>query len=722
MRNKIIYDKWTFGDSAIQSGNIYLAMSLMSDALEANSFTATVECSDRSIIDFERNAPLTYYYQERQRGIFYVQSITRNGPTSYTISATSAIGLLIDGLHYGGLYTGQTVAEILPSICGTVPYVIKTNLRDIALYGWLPVASPRDNLSQVLFAIGAVIKTDLDGVLHIEGLWDGISGAFDRERMHRGASVDYASKVTQVVVSEHQFLEGGDETTLFEGTAQEGDIITFDGPMYNLQATGFTILQSDVNYAVVSAGPGTLTGNAYIHNTRQVSENVMQANTPNIKTVTDATLVSLTNSRAVAQRVANYYKSLQTVNADAVYQGEQPGDLLSTWHPYDYEAVSACLENADIRLSNSLKSTESLRVGFIPIPIGDASLIDEMEIISADTTWIVPDGVTRLRVVLISGGTGGQGGYGGNGCDQATYGSVYNGSSIGPFDRDGVGGTGGESGSPGMGGRVYIAEIDVTPGQSFAVSIGQGGAGGAGGAGGSRNEGVGAEGNAGDNGTDTLFGSLTSANGSSAEEGYLEIISGIVYAASGPTGFRGGNGGGTYGGSQPGESLYGVSGGAPGLTEDGSDFVAQGGGGGGCAYGVNGNNGTDATYEGRMFPPGGGSEEYRTYYVGVGGDGATPVKAEQGANFGAGGQGGHGGGGAGNLGGGEADGDYMVSAAWNNYSATAYGRGGDGGSGGDGANGCVIVYYSRPKAVEDGPIVTSEAKVLLDKYGRRLVV
>ena len=64
----------------------------------------------------------------------------------------------------------------------------------------------------------------------------------------------------------------------------------------------------------------------------------------------------------------------------------------------------------------------------------------------------------------------------------------------------------------------------------------------------------------------------------------------------------------------------------------------------------------------------------------------------------------------------------MVTVVWNNYAGTAYGRGGDGGTGGDGANGCVIVYYSRPKAVEDGPIVTSEAKVLLDEYGRRLVV
>ena len=131
-------------------------MPLMSDSLEANTFSATVECSDKAILNFERNTPLTYFNRGVQRGIFYVQSVTREGPTIYTISATSAIGLLIEGLHYGGIYTGQTVTEVLPSICGTVPYVVKTNLRDIALYGWLPIAFPRDNLAQVLFTIGRI--------------------------------------------------------------------------------------------------------------------------------------------------------------------------------------------------------------------------------------------------------------------------------------------------------------------------------------------------------------------------------------------------------------------------------------------------------------------------------------------------------------------------------------------------------------------------------------
>ena len=63
------------------------------------------------------------------------------------------------------------------------------------------------------------------------------------------------------------------------------------------------IQASGANWARVSAGSGTLTGKTYIHNTRQVSKAVQEANTPNVKTVEDATLVSLANSTAVAQRL-----------------------------------------------------------------------------------------------------------------------------------------------------------------------------------------------------------------------------------------------------------------------------------------------------------------------------------------------------------------------------------------------------------------------------------
>lgn len=743
-RNQIIYSQWTFQDEDIQSGNIYVSMSLMSDALEANTFSATVECADSSIIDFERNTPLTYSYKGRQVGIFYVQSITRDGPTTYTISATSAIGLLIEGLHYGGIYTGQTVAEVLPSICGTVPYVVKTNLRDIALYGWLPVASPRDNLSQVLFAIGASLKTDLDGVLHIESLWDGISGTFPRDRMYQGASVDYEAKVTQVVVTEHQYIQGGEEKDLFDGAAQEGDIITFDEPMHNLQATGFTILESGANYAKVSSGSGTLKGNAYIHNTRQISQDVLTANEPNVVTVTDATLVSLVNSMAVTQRVANYYKSFQTINADAAYEGEAPGDLLSTWHPYDQEAISACLESSDISLSKSLKAAENLLVGFRPVA-PEQSYFDATERITQSGQWVVPDGVTHIRAVIIGGGQAGWTGLSGSYPEEASEVNETTEVTASITYTKGrpsvLGGEGGEPGEGGSPGKVYIVDLDVSPGQVFDVSIGTGG------------EGVEPSGNesvAGSLGTDTTFGSYSSAMGSSNPSGWLEETSGEVLAAKGESGIKGGSGSGrqyisgegwqpvvngnivTDGTSQwePGEndeSSISDSGGNYNSGKFGyGEAKAEGGYGGGAAYGANGHDGNPAStgYAGVSDT---GSSLTMSATGARGGAGADASPCPDQTVIGAGGRGGNGGGGGGSPGtsttsnrlkksAGQSQGRMFCNPVYDQCPGGAGSKGSKGGPGG------VILYYSKPQEESSGPLVDSNNKYLLDKFGRRLVV
>ena len=691
-RNKIVYGQWTFLDDDISSGNLYMAVSLMSDSLEANTFTATVECDDREIIDFQRNAPLTYYYKGAQKGIFYIQSITREGPTTYTISATSAIGLLIEGLHYGGIYTGQTVAQVLPSICGTVPYVVKTSLRDIALYGWLPVATPRDNLSQVLFAIGATVKTDLDGVLHIEGLWDGISGTLPRDSMYQGPSVDYEAKVTQVVVTEHQYIEGGEQTDLFDGTAQSGDIITFDEPMYNLQATGFTILESGANYAKVSAGSGTLTGNAYVHNTRQVAVDVLEANEPNVVTVTDATLVSLVNSLAVAQRVANYYASYQTINTDAEYRGEMPGDLLSAWHPYDNEAVSACLESADIYLSGALMASETSLVGFTPIQAGEEGFVDTLEILTGSGNWTVPESVTSIRVVAIGSGQNGTAGEDGvtpdRGPTETKVDSLTGATSIKRYPVEG--GAGGEPGDPGVGGKIYIEQLSVTPGQTFAYNCSASGGG------------------------DSTFGSLSSANGSSSDTGFLEIIHNEVYALPGNPGTAGGSGSGAVvSENQPPGSYWTDYDDVPGSTvtylgveyhpgekgptnSDNQTYQFLGGYGGGAAAGSNGGDG----------------------YWSTGGFGANAIAPAAKTTYGEGGDGGNGGGGGGSA----AESMYTSRTGTPSTPDPVPGSGGSGSAGGLGGPGCVIVYYSLPKVVQAGSFVTSDGKYFVDANGRRLVV
>lgn len=755
--NKIRYLDHVFGEEDdIKKGNCYLVGTLLGDSLSINTLEFDVESDDSTLTQFKRNDPVIYEHNGKQIGIFYVQNIERIGATTYSFSAVSALGILAEGKHYGGIYTGQTVAEILPGICGTVPYEIKTNLTEIKLYGWLPIASPRDNLAQVLFSIGAVIKTDLGGVLRIESLWDGISGELTQNQMYEGPSVKYDSAVTQVVVTEHQYVEGGEETKLFEGTAQQGDIITFNSPMYELVADGFSILESGANYAKVSGGSGTLKGRAYIHNTREVVRDVSEAAEPNIKTVKDATLVSLVNSTAVAERLANYFQWTETIQAPIVYQGEVPGNRVATWHPYDKTGVTACLESVDINLSNTLKADETLLVGFVP-PKPETGYITERAVLTGSGRWKKPAGVTRIEYVLIGPGQGGRAGKKGEPGSATTLSFSY--SLLGINTRysgkhPGEGGKGGEGGAPGHGGKIYRGEMDLSVIDELEYSCGPGGTGAT-----YDESNPEAEGN---EGSATTLGDISSDLGSSSEFGYTDIITGEVYATTGLQGIAGGDGAGTTAEDRENSSNDGFyftpstgvtdedgafwAGGTtktqgntepPKLTGDGDSISFNGSLGDGYAgaevsYALGsgaaaGAAGIDGTALGRFTVSRNSSKTTITAraYATNGLKGADAAIVPKKALNGNGGRGGYGGGGGSSIGiaGTYSGSDGSPVGSYNLSSTTADpGEGGLPSQGGEGGDGLIILYYSVPKETQNGPIMDRTGRFILDKLGRRFVV
>jgi hypothetical protein len=213
--NQILYNGKLYSSKDIFSGNVGISMSLRSSSLEANTLSAEVRDSGNTFSNFARNTPLKWLYDGLQKGIFYLQEVERIGPARYSMYATSAIGILTEGIHYGGIYNGQTAQTVISDICGTIPFSIQNKYKDIKLYGWLPVSTPRDNLVQVLIAIGAWVKTDLNGVLRSEGLWDGISENINQDYLLKGSKISKTAKITQVVVTEHQYVEGGEQTSLF---------------------------------------------------------------------------------------------------------------------------------------------------------------------------------------------------------------------------------------------------------------------------------------------------------------------------------------------------------------------------------------------------------------------------------------------------------------------------------------------------------------------------
>lgn len=743
-KNKIVYNGRTY--EALSEGTLHLATSFLPEAVEPDTLTVTVESGDKALLDFVMDSPVTLYYEDRPMGIYYLQSVARTGRRSYELYAESAVGLLIKRLHRGGLYAGETASEVLADIMGPVAWRIKSSLADVKLYGWLPYCKPtgssaRDNLLRVLVALGAVLRTDRRGALCVVPLWDGLSSSAGRDRLGLDAAAAIDAKVTAVAVTEHQYVAGDEETDLFEGTTTDGYEVAFDEPMHSLTAEGFSITASGPNYAILSAGAGTLRGKKYIHNTSVVRRSTGNSGAENIVALPDdQTLVSLTNAQAVAVRMAAYYGKPETIDTPVAYIGEAAGDRVRLWHPYDSSYTTAVVSAADVTLSNLLMAQETALVGYVP-PRPETARIDTEVVITQSGTHTVPENATHVVVYLVGGGDGGSSGtdgkdinlpsltqYSSNLSDDITrYTKVYP-----PVE----GGDGGEPGEAGAAGKVLRFEMDVVPGTTYEAVIGSGGIGG---------EPNGTDHIPGTAGSETTFAGRSSASGYRISGGLQDDLSGKTYATPGEPGVAGGNGSGikgwrvqstggawTWGELIEGDPVsYGGQSWIPGASNRNNTTTSAGftwtdkygnhtgyqqqGFGGGAAVGSNGVNGSMAA---------------NISFGGAGADAAAP--ADQTVQ-GRGGNGGHGGGGAGSPGytqsGLDVGGIYtgtmenvLTPGLSYIYKEDKYNHPGKGSRGSNGAPGIILLYYSTQKPDTSGWGADRNKRWRLDRFGRRCIV
>ena len=680
------------------------------------------------------NTPIIVYRGGEIKARFVSSGVSRIGPVTYQLTGRSPMGALTGMVHTGGIYTGETVEEVVKEICGNIPSLIKSVYAGVKLYGWLPYAdgkerSARDNLAQVLFAIGAYLRTDLNGVLRIEPLWDGTASLIDVDRSYTGGTVKYDSPISAVTVTEHQYVAGTEVKELFSGTAQNGDIITFSEPMHSLSATGFTILESGANYAKISAGTGALTGKAYIHNTRLITQPVTAGAAENVKSVTDATLVSLVNSYAVAKRLADYYRCRETITNDIVSGHEKPGHVVSVYHPYDKKMVSACIQSLDTTMSATLKSSMDALVGFTPAQPEAAEYLDERVVLTGSGKFNIPEGTTTIHYVMISAGQGGRCGEKGEDTQSGPKFSWTN-----PVFEDRVdgyalalGGKGGPGGKGGMGGRIVEGDLDVSQLKSLAYACGK--------------SGKGAEFSPDDlpstDGTDTVFHGMTTAGASAPDLGFTDPITGEQFGGVGEDGLPGGNGAGRDPSvsEYTDDSVQQYVNGTVAYDEDGNAFTPgpvagsdgkvsmtriaststprsfgwySSGLGGGPAAGANGKAGSS----GRGLP----GETTVDVTGGSGADGMTAtLTPSEPKRYGRGGRGGYGGGGAGS-------GGIAVKNGSGTTTAGTPGAGGLGGPGGPGADGCVILYYRKFGQVKSGPLVQRGGGLFFDRLDRLFIV
>lgn len=636
--------------------------------------------SNYNLRELPYGTKITFYNNDTIQGGYFVDTVERLGKDEYKINAMSAIGLLNRQQHRGGVYSGESFAEVLAEILGNgYTYTVIDDVAKMKVYGWLPSSTKRRNLHQLIMAYGVNIIKDDNGGMLFTFLAETEPVKIPQNRLFAGGKVKYDAPASRVEVVEHayHYMDTVDEETLFDNASSgSADIseVTFDHPVYadSLRVTegNMVITSKGTNFAVVR-GNGVLVGKPYIHTMRVISKDNDAAVNEKVVRVEDATLVNLFNSDNVLNRVAQYYFNAETVTGDLVNVDEKCGRRYEITNAF-YEHDIAFLTKMSTSATSFLRSSCEFISGYTPL--GQGSTYNNVVILTGSGTWTIPPEVFEkdhpnvLAVLIGKGHTGAKGEDGEKGWNATT-------------SRGGDGGVGGAGGEGGAGGNVLISPtIDCTGKTSFYYAQ--------------------LDGEMTLNTGDTT---LTTADSSPLDGGYLEPLSGRVYALKGKRGQPGANGGngGLYtptgkleestngedvthkgqtwkGGYGHAYSQYYIG--------DGANVYYGGGGGGGAAVGNNGEDGSGKNPETGEIETGWAVE---AAYGGWGANGGIADDAQP--IYGAGGNGGHGGGGGGGG---------AVGVMWNfieNYELMRVGakggRGGIGGGGGEGYDGCVIIYY-----------------------------
>ena len=398
--NKIIYQynsttQLTFADEGnfdgvLLEGSFYNETSLLEDELSIDTMKIRVRSINTSypLHNFIYGSQVTFYKNDALYGKYYLVSVERQTKNEYILNVQSSIGLLDDTMHYGGIYSGEYASAIIQDIIGgKIAYTEHNIFSKIKVYGWLPVATRRENLKQLLFAVGGCVKKK-NGDVYFTTLTVDAPKAIPENKVFDTGKITYDSPASRIEVVEHQFskvdsvpseevysgeIVGSSFVTPKGYSVSDAALVTWDKPYHSLTFSNCTLLNDEkgVNYAVVSSsGSATIYGKPYIHSKMIVSRDKENyEGKEKVAKVENATLVTLANSNSVADKVMAYYDSPCTLSGAIVMDGEKPLDNITMPNQFE-EENTGMIKSIEGTLGKQITRGElELRIGYNPPPI-----------------------------------------------------------------------------------------------------------------------------------------------------------------------------------------------------------------------------------------------------------------------------------------------------------------------------------------------------------------
>lgn len=315
-----------YGDQ-LKNANQKQKLDPISSEIAINPFTFTLSSNTDMEYHFQKNQPISAYQNGELVSTNFVKSSKRTGRRTWNITCEDYIGILDSKQFKGGMYNDYSVTTLIDDIfvAAGVLYTLDESFAEMKLTGHIPFTTCREALKQAAFAIqGAVITSGSDKV-RIVKLSDETSQTVNKRRILQGQSFDIDDIVTGVELSVHKYRAVNDEQIVYEAEESGtgiGIVVKFSEPLHSLEITNGKFEEYGTNYAIFNANEGcVLKGKKYEHSTTSKykrKQDITADTEENIKSITNATLVSTSNADMILDRCFDYLTKSEKTNLSIV--------------------------------------------------------------------------------------------------------------------------------------------------------------------------------------------------------------------------------------------------------------------------------------------------------------------------------------------------------------------------------------------------------------------
>lgn len=330
--------------------NVKLAQYIdpISSEIKISTCDLTLDSRSDIVYSFQSKQSLTVGFNDKMVGTFFVNTSKRKARFLWDIHAEDYIGLLENTIFVGGVYTNISATTILIEIFNTakVPYYIAEEFNEVKLSGHIPYTTCRDALMQVCFALMAVVNTANTDVVEVYSLEYDIKQIIPLSRIMQDQSFEHGDSITKIELTAHTYSNSRmDRAEIYNASDSgpgENILIKFSEPMHTLTITDGEIINSGANYAYINADEScVLKGYKYNHNQQIVSYRnpiILAGEKDNVKSITNATLVSSENVHKVLNNCYNWLTKVDSINSKILVNSEQqdinPGEFIEVETEY----------------------------------------------------------------------------------------------------------------------------------------------------------------------------------------------------------------------------------------------------------------------------------------------------------------------------------------------------------------------------------------------------